>query len=833
MRSFQNSSISKKLTMIIMCTCLISFSLSSLFIVAHKVICYRKTLVEKIDVLAGVTGHNLIAPLLTGDSRAADEIMKILQGDPHILSACVYKQNGNRFATYLQSDSLPEGNDQEFKSISCPVSISPQQAGSYDLFRENQIEVSRSLISGRNHVGTLQIVSDLRGAYYQLYVYIAIAVLILALTSLIAYLFSRKLQALISQPILQLAHSMQRVSEREDFSLRITDQRNDEIGILTTGFNRMLSEIGLRDEQRKRDKEELEARVQERTAELVKANEKLGQAELIARENEQWQSILLQSVLTGIFIVDAPTHKVLYANEVTCRLAGKKEEELVGSICHKTICPTEVGRCPILNLGETIDHSERILLTAKGEHIPIIKNVIRINYRGRDFLLESFIDITDIKRAEQELLKAKNMAEAANHAKSKFLANMSHEIRTPMNGVIGFLELLQREEQLTGQQRQYVDTAISSGETLLQLINDILDFSKIEAGKMEISMTDLNLVSLVQEVAEFFRQPAQRKGLKMVVSIEDELPSALRGDPVRLRQVLVNLLGNAVKFTRQGGIFLTVSLAEEEEDSVLVRFEVKDTGIGIAPEAQSRIFNAFSQEDESTTRQFGGTGLGLAIASQLVSMMQGEIEVESMPGEGSSFSFTARLEKQIDALPALGDQDFSEARAEQGLACEQKNTGKFSAFRILLAEDNPVNQAVGTAMLEYFGCRIDVAEDGLEAVDAWASGQYDLILMDCQMPRMDGYEASREIRRREILGKGKPEDRRIPIVALTAHALEGDREICLEAGMDDYLSKPYKSDQLYSVLVRWLVPASEEEQEEGKRNYRDIGKHDKQLRQFP
>lgn len=808
MRSFQNSSISQKLTRIILFTCLVTFSLSSFFIIVHKVVSYRKILVEKIDILANVTGQSITAPLLAGDSKAAGRIMKILKGDPHILSACVYHQDGSRFAAYQRPD-LPLATGGESRWPLCPASITPQQMGNHELFRDHGIEVTRTLTSGQDSVGTLRIVSDLKGAYSQLYVYIAVAILILALTSLMAYLFSRKLQELISKPLLQLADSMQRVTDQKDFSVRIDGQRNDELGTLMNGFNRMLSEISLRDEQRKRDREELELRVQERTVDLVKANRKLAQAELIARENEQWQRVLLQSVMTGIFIVDAATRKVLYANEITCRLSGRTEEELVGSVCHGTICPAEAGRCPFLNLGERTDHSERMLLTATGDSIPIIKNVVRIDYRGRDFLLESFIDITDMKRAEQELLQAKNMAEAANLAKSKFLANMSHEIRTPMNGIIGFLELLQREERLTRQQHRYVDTALSSGETLLSIINNVLDLSKIEAGKMEISSTKLDAVSLVREVAEFFREPAHRKGLELVISVGKGLPPALRGDPVRLRQVLVNLVGNAVKFTRRGKIFISVSMEWEDEDAACVRFEVMDTGIGIAPEAQSRIFKAFSQEDDSTTRRYGGTGLGLAIASQLVSMMGGTIEVESAPGRGSAFRFTAHLEKQ-SAIPAPpGTRILPESLPGPVSSSGKGDTGIFSAFRILLAEDNPVNQAVATAMLNYFGCHIDVVEDGLGAVDAWASRHYDLILMDCQMPRMDGYEATREIRKREKLGEGKSRYRRVPIVALTAHALEGDRKACMDAGMDDYLSKPYKADQLHSILFRWLISPSD------------------------
>jgi len=812
MLNFQNSSISKKLTMIIMFTCCVSLSLAALFLITHEFFSYRKNLVEKIDTLARVTGSNLVAPLLFSDQTAAEETLKALREEAHILSACVFQHDGSRFAVYLRPTSLFNGSTSSPSLYSCPTALTPQQAGVHENFRSNRLELSHGIMSESDRVGTLFIVSDLSEWYSRLYWYLAIAALILTLTLLIAYALSRKMQKVISGPILQLAQSMKRVSDQKNYSLRVDEQRNDELGILMTGFNKMLAEIALRDEQLQKHQDQLESRVQERTVELVKANELLGKAETVARENEQWQRVLLQSILTGIFIVDALTHKVIYANEIACRLAGKTEDNLVGSICHQTICPAEVNQCPILDMGEKINHSERQLLTAAGDLIPIIKNVIRINYRGRDFLLESFIDISDRKQAEETLLHAKNLAEEANRAKSQFLANMSHEIRTPMNGVIGFLELLQRDGRLTEQQRQYVNTALTSGETLLQLINDILDLSKIEAGKMEIAVTELNLISLVEEVANFFSDQAHRKGIELTVHIEKDVPSTLRGDPVRLRQVLVNLLGNALKFTRQGEISIHASLAEEEEQSALFRFEVRDTGIGIAPDARLRIFKAFAQADGSTTRQYGGTGLGLAIADQLVSMMGGEIEVESVPGEGSTFRFTARLEKQDNVPASLGDRMLPGAQEEGESSDVPVNNGKFSAFRVLLAEDNPVNQALGTAMLEYFGCRTDVAEDGLEALEALTAERYDLILMDCQMPRMDGYEATREIRKRESPGTGESGSRRIPIVALTAHALEGDREICLKAGMDDYLSKPYKSDELYSVLARWLFPASEQEQ---------------------
>jgi PAS domain S-box-containing protein len=395
--------------------------------------------------------------------------------------------------------------------------------------------------------------------YEWLYWYLATASLVLIVTILIAHLFSQKLlQKYVADPILELASSMQEVSEKKDYSLRVSRQRGDELGTLMTGFNNMLSEISLRDEQLRKHQEELEDRIQERTDELVKTNQMLSQAGRIARENERRQGIILQSILTGILMVDALTHEIIYVNDIACRLTGTSEDKLVGSICHRNICPAEAGRCPITDLGQTIDHSERTLLTADGSRIPIIKNVIKINFQGRDVLLESFIDIRDRKQAEWELLEAKEAAEAASLAKSQFLANMSHEIRTPMNGVLGFLELLQKEKGMTDRQHRYIDTALASGETLLQLISDILDFSKIEAGKMEIAATELNLADLLEDLVEFFAEQTKRKGVKLYCHIEPEIPTSLRGDSMRLRQVLVNLVGNAVKFTETGEISVHV-----------------------------------------------------------------------------------------------------------------------------------------------------------------------------------------------------------------------------------------------------------------------------------
>jgi len=917
MHPLRNFSLRGKLTAIIMITSSAAVLVACTVFALYDVTTFWRSLESELGTVAEITGSNMTAALSFGDAKAANEILSSLGIQTHIVEACVYKADGTVLAEFRRGGS---------KESFLPPPPLPDQT----LFASGHMLVFRQVRLDGEVIGTIYLKSDLGELQSRIALFSVILLAVFTLSLVISFLLAARLQLLISEPIAQLALTAHEVSVKKNYSLRVAKGNNDEIGFLVDKFNEMLGQIEHREAALQSAHDGLELRVDERTRELQKEIADRTRAERELEERKSFLNSLIDNLPIAIVAIDYDGG-VQMCNPAFETLFRYSRQAIMGQPLAGLVSNSET-RAEVDSNGDSLRQGKSLHLVTRrsrsdGSLVDVEVYSVPLRAAGKfTGALLLYQDITERKLAEEAMRHAKEAAEAASKAKSEFLANMSHEIRTPMNGILGMTELT-LETDLNPEQRDYLGMVKTSADSLLVLLNDILDFSKIEAGKLDLDPAPFSLRESLGETLKILGIRAHQKSLELAWQVAEDVPEYLVGDLGRLRQIVVNLIGNALKFTEQGEVFLLVEKVRDLPEEVELHFSVRDTGIGIAKDKQSEIFAPFTQADGSTTRLYGGTGLGLGIATRLVEMSRGKLWVESQLGRGSTFHFTmhfgiangknrerkahdpeilqnsavlivddnetnrtillqmlaawglraeavsgarlaiaaleaARSAKQafdlvitdlhmpeadgftlVEAIrknprsahlpvimlsSASPGSDRERCRDLAIAACLTKpvqpselldvllneltrtkserpktTVGQESVadqrpgLKVLLAEDNAVNRLLARRLLEKYGNTVIAVENGREALEAIERDRPDLVIMDVQMPVMDGLEAIRAVRDKEHTS-----GLHLPIIALTAHAMKGDRERCLEAGADEYLTKPIRAAELFAALSR-------------------------------